>query len=180
VKRTKSNQPVTSQRALDLSCRFRAANDEVIAFVRTISNDEWRSLCEREGRTIGQVVEHLAAGHLVIGGILEAMADGLPLPVAARRTAETGTRFNARQAVGFCGHSRQQGLRALRRNGRVIERFLATLTDEQLARTIDTVEGPITIEQEIEEGLLGHTNTHFDAVRQSVDRSTGRPPAFQP
>jgi uncharacterized damage-inducible protein DinB len=146
----------------------------VIAFVQTLSDDEWRSACEPEGRTVGQVVEHVAAGHLVIGGIVEAMADGLPLPVAARRTAETGARFNAHQALGFREHSRQQGLRALRRNGRVVERFLETLTDDQLARTIGTVEGPITTEQEIEEGLLGHANPHFDAVRQSVDRPRTR------
>jgi len=174
LKRSNSPPPITSQRALALARRFAAANDEVIAFVATLSDDEWRSSCEREGRSVGQVVEHIAAGHLVIGGILEAMASGSPLPVAARRTAVTGARFNARQADGFAGHTRQRGLRALRRNGRFLERFLAALSDTQLLRTTDTVEGPISTEQEIEGGLLRHLRVHFDAVREAVGRPAQR------
>lgn len=171
MNRPSSKSSGSSQRALDLSRRFATANEAAIAFVQTLSDDEWRSPCIREGRTVGQVVEHIAAGHLVIGGIIEAMAFGRPLPVAARRTAQTGARFNARQAAGFAGHSRQQGLRALRRNGRVIERLLATLSDEQLARTTDTIEGPVTTEQEIEDGLFHHLGAHFEAVRESVGRA---------
>jgi uncharacterized damage-inducible protein DinB len=171
MNRSSSNSSGSSQRALDLSRRFATANEAAIAFVQTLSDDEWRSPCVREGRTVGQVVEHIAAGHLVIGGIIEAMAFGRPLPVAARRTAQTGARFNARQAAGFTGHSRRQGLRALRRNGRAIERFLATLSDEQLARTTDTIEGPVTTEREIEDGLFHHLSVHFEAVRESVGRA---------
>jgi uncharacterized damage-inducible protein DinB len=180
VNRSTSKPSGSSQRALDLSRRFATANEAAIAFVQTLSDDEWRSPCAREGRTVGQVVEHIAAGHLVIGGIVEAMAFGRPLPVAARRTAQTGARFNARQAAGFAGHSRQQGLRALRRNGRVIERFLATLTDEQLARPIDTIGGPVTTEQEIQDGLFRHLSVHFEAVRESVEGTVQRSALAQP
>ena len=80
MRRSKHESSSASQRALDLSWRFRTANDEVIAFVQTMSDQEWQSPCEREGRTVGQVVEHIAAGHLVIGGIIEAMARGFRLP----------------------------------------------------------------------------------------------------
>ena len=180
MRRSKHESSSASQRALDLSWRFRTANDDVIAFVQTMSDQEWQSPCEREGRTVGQVVEHIAAGHLVIGGIIEAMALGFRLPVAARRTVETGARFNARQAAGFAGHSAKQGLRALRRNGRVIESFLATLSDEQLARGIGTIEGPVTTEREIVQGLLGHISLHFAAIRRSVGPASQRSLLDQP
>jgi uncharacterized damage-inducible protein DinB len=160
--------------------RFRAANDELVAFAECLTDEEWAACCEREGRTIGQVIEHIAAGHLIIGGIVEAMALGLDLPVAARRTAETGARFNARQAQKFAGHTRARGLRALRRNGEVVARFLASLTDEELARGIDTIEGPITTAQEIEGGLFTHLRSHFAAVRESLGSLLGiasRPPS---
>lgn len=180
MRRSKLKSSGASQCALDLSCRFRTPNDELIAFVQTLSDEAWRAPCEREGRTVGQVVEHIAAGHLVVGEIVEAMAFGFRLPVAARRTEETGARFNARQAAGFAGHSRQQGLRALRRNGRVIERFLSTLSDEQLARTMDTIEGPFTTEREIEQDLFRHLSVHFDAVRASVEDAPERSALAQP
>jgi len=76
----------TSDRAVELARRFHAANGDVIAFAQGLTDDDWTLHCEREGRSVGQVVEHIAAGHLIIGGIVEAMALGLPLPVAARRT----------------------------------------------------------------------------------------------
>ena len=170
LRRSKSQRDVKSERALDLARRFRAANEELIAFTQALTDDDWMTWCEPEGRRVGQVIEHVAAGHLVIGDIVEAMALGLPLPVAARRTAATGARFNARQAATFDSHTREQALRALRRNGLAIERFLAALTDDELARTIDTIEGPLSTEEEIVGGLFGHLRSHFDAVEASLRR----------
>jgi uncharacterized damage-inducible protein DinB len=160
----------TSYRAVELERRFAAANGDVIAFVQGLTDDDWCAPCEREGRSVGQVVEHIAAGHLIIGGIVEAMALGSPLPVAARRTQATGARYNARQAARFADRSRKDGLRSLRRNGGIVARFLASLTDEQLDRAIDTAEGPITTRDEIEHGLIGHALGHIEAVRETVAR----------
>lgn len=169
---------------MDLARQFRAVNDELTAFTRALSDDDWSTWCEREGRSVGQVIEHIAAGHLIIGGIVEAIAFAQPLPVAARRTDETGARFNARQAVRFSGHTRAQGLRALRRNGGVVERFIEALTDEELSRTIETPDGRLSTGQAIHLGLLGHMRGHFDAVRETIEpRATpgagGRRPAAE-
>ena len=160
----------TSERAFELARRFAQANDDVIAFAQELTDDEWRAPCEREGRTVGQVVQHIAAGHLIIGGIVEAMALGTELPVAARRTEADGARYNARQAVRFANRSREDGIRLLRRNGATVRRLIASLTHEQLDRATDTVEGPITTADEIEGGLLGHLLRHFAAVKETVGR----------
>lgn len=158
----------SSGRAVELARRFAAANGDVIAFVQGLTDDDWRTSCAREGRTVGQVVEHIAAGHLIIGGIVETLALGSPLPVAARRTQTSGARYNARQAARFAEHARRDGLRSLRRNGGIVQRFLASLTDEQLDRATDTIEGPITTQDAIEDGLLGHLLGHFEAVREAL------------
>lgn len=158
----------TSARAAELARRFAAANEDLIAFVRELTLEEWLAPCEREGRSVGQVVEHIAAGHLIIRGIVEAMALGLPLPIASRRTEATGARFNARQAARYANHSPSDGLRSLRRNGGIVERFLAGLTDEQLDRATETIDGPLTTGDEIEHGLLVHLRRHFDEVRVAV------------
>jgi uncharacterized damage-inducible protein DinB len=164
MRRTASLPTVTSGRAVELSREFRTANDRVVEFCLALDAGGWTVRCESEGRTIGQVVEHIAAGHLVVGGIVEAMALGLPLPVAARRTEATGARYNARQARGFERHSREQGLRALRRNGARVERFLAALSDEQLARSA-VIEGrPVSVEQAIGHGLLRHLDGHLATI----------------
>ncbi len=171
MRRAKADSITTSsERAIELARRFTAANGDVIAFVQGLTDDAWGAHCVREGRSVGQVIEHIAAGHLVIGGIVEAMAFGSPLPVAARRTQATGARYNARQAARFAHRSRKDGLRSLRRNGGIVRRFLTSLTDEQLDRTIDTSDGPITARDEIEDGLVGHALRHLEAVQETVAR----------
>jgi uncharacterized damage-inducible protein DinB len=160
----------TSDRAVRVAHRFTEANDDVIAFVRGLTDDDWGAHCEREGRSVGQVVEHIAAGHLIIGGIVEAVAFGLPMPVAARRTQATGARYNARQAARFADRSRKDGLRSLRRNGGVVRRFLASLTDEQLDQAVDTTDGTITTRDAIEDGLIGHALRHLEAAQEAVAR----------
>ncbi len=157
-----------SDRAVQFARRFATANDDVIAFVGRLTDNDWRAPCEREGRSVGQVIEHIAAGHLIIGGIVEAMALGCPLPIAARRNEATGARYNARQAARFADHSPSDGLRSLRRNGGIVARFLSSLKDEQLDRATDTIEGPITTQDEIEHGLLGHLCRHFEALQEAV------------
>ena len=160
-----------SSRARDFARRFHEVNDEVIAFARDLTDDQWRMSCEREGRTVGQVVQHIAAGHRIIGGIVAAIAQGRELPVAARRTAAEGARYNAAQAVRFADRSRADGLRLLRRNGAAICRLIASLTDDELDRSIPSIEGPLTTVDEIEGGLLGHLRSHFEAVQETVRRS---------
>jgi hypothetical protein len=176
MKRTASLPPASSPRAVELSREFRAANDRVVEFCLALDAAGWTARCEPEGRTIGQVIEHIAAGHLVVGGIVEAMAMGLPLPVAARRTEITGARYNARQVKRFEGHSRDQGLRALRRNGARVERFLAALSDQQLARRAPIGGRSVSVEQVITRSLMRHLGGHLATIEATA--RAGRPGAM--
>ena len=55
-------------------------------------------------------------------------------------------------------------------SNRALELARASLTDDQLDRSIPTIEGPLTTAEEIEGGLLGHLRIHFEAVRETVGR----------
>jgi len=157
-----------STRSSNLARRFLDANDVLIEFVAGLSDEQWRAACPREGRTVGEVVLHIAAGHRIIGGITEAIAKGAPLPPAARRTVATGARFNARQTRLFAGRTRDDGLRLLRQNGRAGAAMIEHLTDDELDRTVSTVDGPLSAEAEIEGGVLGHLDRHLAAVREAL------------
>jgi len=155
-----------STRSRTLARRFLDADEALIDLAAGFSDEQWRAACPREGRTVGEVVLHIAAGHRIIGGITEAIAQGAPLPPAARRTVETGARFNARQTLSFAGRTRGDGLRLLRRNGRACAAMIEQLTDDELDRTVSTADGPLSAEAEIEGGLLGHLDRHLSAVRE--------------
>jgi len=162
------DQAVRSAKAAQLAARFAMANGNVIALVERLSDDEWARPCEGGARTVGQVVGHIAAGHLIIGGIAQAIALGLPLPVAARRTKMTGAAYNARQADHFATLTRQGALRALRRNGGICARFIAGLCDAELDRTVPDIGVMVSARQEIEQALLGHMAHHLAGIREAV------------
>jgi len=162
-----------STRGRTLARRFFDANEALIDFVVALSDEQWRAACPREGRTVGEVVLHVAAGHRIIGGITEAIAKGAPLPPAARRTVETGARFNARQTRSFAGRTRDDGLRLLRRNGRACAAMIERLTDDELDRTVSSEGGPLSAEAEIEAGILGHLDRHLGAVREALSAEPG-------
>lgn len=65
-----------SERAHDLADRFEQANEELIAFARGLSETQWRTLCPREGRTVGAVVYHIAEGHALTTEVARSIALG--------------------------------------------------------------------------------------------------------
>jgi hypothetical protein len=74
-----------SDRAETLATNFERANAEVVSFVELLSDTPWRTWCEPEGRTVGVVVYHIAAGYVIIGNMIHALANGLPLDGPDRR-----------------------------------------------------------------------------------------------
>ena len=48
-----------SDRAKELAARFTAFNDEMISFVETCSDENWKKMCEGENWTIGLVARHV-------------------------------------------------------------------------------------------------------------------------
>jgi hypothetical protein len=156
-----------SRRAEALASAFRAENEALIALVVGMDEREWASDCPDEGRSVGVVVGHIAEGHLIIGHIVRAIADGRPLPVQAQRTVEQGAAYNARQARRLASVSRDHGLRMLRTNTEQMARFIGRLSDEDLRREAVGVDG-LTLADEIERGLIGHLQGHARAIRLAV------------
>jgi hypothetical protein len=62
-------------RAETLAVSFERANTQLVNFVELLSDRRWRTWCEREGMTVGVVVYHIAAGYLLIGNAIEALAN---------------------------------------------------------------------------------------------------------
>jgi hypothetical protein len=157
-----------SSLAEPLAATFERANAEVMLFVERLSEAEWRAWCEREGRAVGVVVYHIAAGHLIIGEQIEALAQGLPPPTHGITTAEDAARFNALQAEEHASCTRAEVLALLQRNGAQVAALLRALSDQQLAQTTVVRERTMTLQERIERSLLGHLHSHLAAVRETL------------
>lgn len=166
---------VASRQAEALASAFRAENEALIALVAGMDERDWTRDCPDEGRSVGVVVGHIAEGHRIIGAIVRAIAAGRPLPVQARRTAEQGAAFNARQARRLAGGTKDDGLRMLRSNSKRMARFIERLSDEDLRREAAGVDG-LTLADQIERGLIGHLRGHARAVRLALLEGRTSPP----
>jgi hypothetical protein len=153
-----------SAHAETLADSFEGANALLVSFVEGLSETQWQTWCEREGRTVGVVVYHIAAGYLLIGNAIHALANGLPLP-----NQTDADSFNARQAEGHAQCTLAEALDLLNRNGGSVAAMLRCLGDEQLARTTVSPRGrTLTIDDAVEHGLVTHLNGHFAAVRETL------------
>jgi hypothetical protein len=158
---------VASRRAQALAATFRAKNEALIPLVTGMDEHDWMADCPTEGRSVGVVVGHIAEGHLIIGGIVRAIAAARSLPVQAYRTVEQGAAVNARQARRLATRTRDDTLHTLHANAERMARFIERLSDEDLRREIVGSPG-LTLADEIERGLIGHLTDHARAVRRAL------------
>jgi uncharacterized damage-inducible protein DinB len=121
---------MASERAAEIAADFADANAEVLAFVRSCSDEQWVLTVPGEGWTVGVVLHHVAEGHGHGLRWLESMARG----DGVAETAEEIDRANAAHAVRAEGVQPAETLVLLESNGAELESALRALTDEELDR----------------------------------------------
>jgi hypothetical protein len=121
---------LVSERAAEIADDFAAANAEVVAFVRSCSEEQWLRTVSGEGWTVGVVLHHVAEGHQQGLRWLDAMAQG----DGVTDTAEDVDRANSAHAVRAEGVGPAETLVLLESNGTELQTALRALTDEQLDR----------------------------------------------
>ena len=121
-----------SERAAEIADDFAAANAEVVAFVRSCSEEQWLLTVPGEGWTVGVVLHHVAEGHQQGLRWLASMAKG----DSVANTAEDIDRANSAHAVRAEGVGPAETLVLLESNGAELETALRALSDEELDRCV--------------------------------------------
>jgi uncharacterized damage-inducible protein DinB len=121
---------MVSERSAEIADDFAAANAEVLAFVRSCSEEQWLRTVPGEGWTVGVVLHHVAEGHEQGLRWLDAMAQG----DGVADTAEGIDRVNAAHAERAEGVGPAETLVLLESNAAQLESALRALTDEELDR----------------------------------------------
>lgn len=69
-----------SQRSQQLAERVKTFSDEVITFVKSMSEEDWAIVCDWEQWTAGVTAYHIGAGHLAIFNMADMIVKGQELP----------------------------------------------------------------------------------------------------
>ena len=157
-----------SERAADLAAKLESANAAVIAALESCSDEQLKQTCAGEGWPVTVAAHHVATSHTGIGGLVQLIANGQPVPPITMEMIDAG---NAQHAKEFANVSREETLAALRTEGQAAVEMVRGLTDEQLDRTAPMAfagGAEWTTAEVIERVLIGHPQMHGASIEAVI------------
>lgn len=159
-----------SGRAEALARQFEQVNADVIAFVEQCTAHDWRRRCPNDGRTIGVVAHHVAAGYVPDLACIDAFATGQPLPDGFG-SWQLIDEANARHATAHADCTPMETITLPNENGTRVVAFIRGLSAAQLDRTgyFPLMRERRSTGQMIERLLIGHAEDHLADLRAATD-----------
>jgi len=155
-----------SERAEALARQFEAVNDDAIATVEKLNDEQWRRTTG-EGWTVAACAHHASSSHEGIQQWVGALASGVAVPPAS---LDDFHEPNAKHAKEYADCPKTVVLDELRTKGPAAAAFLRTLSDEQLDRQVDVLRGMPRwrIQDVVERILIGHAVEHIGSVKAAT------------
>jgi hypothetical protein len=153
--------------AQELAERLRAFNEEVIAFVQSLSEEEWRRTCESEKWSVGVVARHVGVGHYASIELAKMIVAGQAIPDFG---LEQISSLNEAHALKHADCSKEEVLSILDKKGRKMVDYVAGLSDEELHRSnyVDEFGGDIAVGKLLETINLQSAAEHLASMRRTV------------
>jgi hypothetical protein len=157
-----------SERAAALADRFERAVDAFLDIVAGVSEEQWRTTCPTDDRTVGVLTHHVAAAMPFQLRVFRDIAAGRqPATLSHAQLAE----INAQDADAWAGCTKTETLALLRSNAVAAADEVRHWNDEQLFRSgryLDEIAEPWPVEQWLEHLLIGHIYEHAKAIQATV------------
>ena len=156
-----------SSQAKELTERFKALNNEIIAFVEKCSDVEWKEICPEEKLPVGVVASHVAIRHYGAFDWAKMIVAGEKLPEI---TKEANEQINAELAEEHKNCTKGEALGFLNENGSAVVDYLDELEDSDFDRTgyFALTGGEISTRQCIEKIILQRSNDHLDSMKKAI------------
>ena len=151
----------------ELARQFEAKSRDAMATLEKLGEADWTKVTEAEKWPVGVTAHHLASVLEPISSMIKA--------VAARQapgdlSMELIHEMNARHARDFAGCTRAETIDLHRKGSATAAATIRGLSDAELAASGTVLKGlpPMTAEQLIAGGLLGHIDEHYGSIRKTV------------
>ena len=150
-----------------LATQFEAKAQEAVAVLEQLSAADWKKVTEAERWTVGVTAHHLAGALEAVAGLVTAIVAGQSRGLFTRAMLDE---MNARHAQEHANCTKADTVALLKRGAAAAAAVVRGLHDDQLATsgTVFTDAPPMTAEQLITAGLLGHIDTHLGSIRRTV------------
>jgi len=157
---------MTDQRK-KLSERLKAFNDEMIALIRSVSEDDWRKQCDSEQWTIGVVARHVGVGHYSVIELAKMMIAGTPIPEFSHSQVDE---LNKTHADKHADCTKEEVLSILEKKGGKLIDYVVSLSDADLAvsANIPGISDKISVEQLIKALVIKSGSEHIESMRKAL------------
>jgi len=142
---------------------------EAVALVRSLSDAEWKTVTAAEKWTVGVTAHHAATALEPIAGMIAGVASGKP---PGTFTTAMLDELNAQHAKDYADCTRAETIALLEKGAAAAAATVRGLRDDQLATraTVLADAPPMSVEELIVAGLLGHIDDHFGSIRKTIGR----------
>jgi hypothetical protein len=152
-------------RGEQLAAQLEQANNDVIATIEGLSDEQWKAVTEEEGWSVGVLAHHIAVSHEGVGNLVQALANGAPVPPITMDVINAG---NAQHAQQYANVSKEETLEVLRNGGARAVGMLRSLSDEQFDRSGQLLGGTVTCQQITENILINHPRSHLQSIKKAI------------
>ena len=161
-----------SSRADVLADRVEQGAQELANFVEGLSDDQWKTMCTDEERTVGVLVHHVASAYTGELNVVMGMANGEG--GLSGVTWEMIAHGNAQHARDNATITKAAALELLRNSAVQAAASIRELTDEQLDKAGPVSlnwDAPLTTQYFIEEHPISHSFHHLRSIQAALDGS---------
>ena len=150
-----------------LAKQFEAKSRDAMATLEKLGEADWKKVTEAEKWPVGVTAHHLASVLDPISSMIKAVAGG---QAPGDLSMEMLDEMNARHARDFAGCTRAETIDLHRKGSATAAATIRGLSDAELAASGTVLKGlpPMTAEQVIAGGLLGHIDEHYGSIRKTV------------
>lgn len=160
-----------NERTEALAGSMREVADDFLATAQSLSDEEWQTACEAEGRTAGEIVYHLVDVNQRVRSFVHSLLGGpafSPFPYAEVDD------INAASKERALSLSRDEILAGYSAASRAFEELIGGASDDQLDKQglafSDSV--PFSIEMAMQALIVGHTSDHLKSIKKAIGKQT--------
>ena len=147
--------------------QIEAKAKEAAAVIEKLTDADWKKVTAAEKWTVGVTAHHLAGGLEAVAGIVTGIVAG---HAPGNFTMGMLDQMNAQHAKEHANCTKAETAALLKIGAAAAAAVVRGLSDDQLAKSgiVFTDAPPMTAEQLVQLGLVGHIEEHLGSIRKTV------------
>ena len=165
-----NTQTTMSKRANVLSERIKTGAETLARFSAGLTETEWQTPVQGDGRSVGVVVHHVASSYPVEIQLAKTLASGQPITGVTMKVVDE---MNAKHAQENTAIGQQETLDLLSKNSKAAADAVRVLSDTELDNSATVslnADAPLTTQFFIEDHALRHSFHHLAKIKETLNR----------